>query len=432
MNKGIVALLIFLALLVLVSPALVGWLAERSVEEQIEWAAEDSGDLVVVSAEWFDRGWLSSDGRHRVELRNTPNVTAAKFWFFGMADDEELPALIIDTRIDHGIIPVGSLMREEGSLSPGLGSAVSTLSLETAGGQVIELPGKIYSEIELDGDLLSHYKLEPGSNKDLEWGAADVRIVSDASDRNIKIDGFIESISTTQDGASIVMQGLRLEGDQTQTEFGIPVGDMSLDLALMSVDIGEGVPFRIEPVRFESTTTIDNGVLDSDGSVRFNVNGIPQMDGLGFDMQVSLSGADAAALGRLQAAVDALPQNAPANAAMFELESQLKDVLSAGLSLEFDRLNVSMPQGDINAVINVDVSESDRAGFEWTGLLLATNANARVEVAETLVMMAQMMSAEASQYEQFLIKNGDIYEIEAAYERGVMTLNGVPMALPIQ
>ena len=43
MNKGIVALLVFLALVVLVSPALVGYLAERSVEEQIDWAAEDPG-----------------------------------------------------------------------------------------------------------------------------------------------------------------------------------------------------------------------------------------------------------------------------------------------------------------------------------------------------------------------------------------------------
>lgn len=431
MNKGIVALLIFLALLVLVSPALVGWLAERSVEQQIEWAAENPDDVIAVSAEWFDRGWLSSEGRHRIELRNTPNVIAAKSWFFGMAVDDDLPALIVDTRIDHGIIPVGSLTREQGSLSPGLGSAVSTLSLETADGDIVELPGKIFSEIELDGDLLSNYKLAPGSNDDLEWGAADIRIVSDASERRVRVGGFIDSIATSEAGASVVLQGLKLDGDQTQTDIGIPVGHMNVDLDLISVDMGQGVPFRIEPVRFESGTTIEDGQLDSSGAVRFSVNGIPQMDGMGFDMKVNLKDADATAFGRLQAAANAMPQASSPDDFLYELEPQLKDVLAAGLSLDFERFNIAMPQGDINAVINVDISESDRSNFEWANLLLATNANARVEIAETIIMMAQMMSPEVEQYSQFLIKNGDIYEIEAAYERGVMTLNGVPMALPI-
>ena len=335
-----------------------------------------------------------------------------------MGDDDNLPALVVDTRIDHGIIPVGSLTREESSLSPGLGSAVSTLSLETADGDVIELPGKIYSEIKLDGDLLSYYKLEPGSNADLQWGAADIKLLSDASERNVQIDGFIESIATVEGDASITMRGLTINTDQTQTDVGIPVGDVTLELELMNIDMGQGVPFRIEPARFESTTTIANGRLDSDGAMRFTVNGVPQMDGMGFDVQMSLSGADAQALGRLQAAAQAMSSQAPPDAALFELESYAQDVLAAGLSLNFERLNVSLPQGDIDAVINVDISESDRDSFEWTNLLLALNANGRIEIAETLVMMAQLLSPEMSQYEQFLIKDGDAYEIELAYERG--------------
>lgn len=431
-NKGIVALLVFLALVVLVSPALVGWLAERSVEEQIEWAAEDPTDLVIVSAEWFDRGWLSSEGRHRIALRDTPNVIAAKAWLLGMGAGDELPTLIVDTRIDHGIIPVGSLSREQGSLSPGLGSAVSTLSVEKASGEIVALPGKIYSVIELDGDLVSNYKLDPGSNRDFAWGAADIEVVSDASARMLQFDGYIESIATTGAGASVVMQGLELSGDQTQTDVGIAVGDMSLKLAMMNVDIGQGVPFQLEPVSFESSTRIDGGRLESDGAIRFTINGIPQMDGLGFDMQVRVSDADAAALGRLQAAARAMPADSSPDDYLYYLEPQLKDVLASGLSFDFERLHLAMPQGDIRAVINVDVSESDRDSFEWTNLLLAVNANARLEIAETIIMMAQMMKPQANQYEQFLVKNGDVYELEAAYERGVMTVNGVPLALPVQ
>ncbi|MDX1508542.1 MAG: DUF945 family protein, partial [Woeseiaceae bacterium] len=387
---------------------------------------------VTVSAEWFDRGWLSSEGRHRIELRDTPNVMAARTLLLGMSDDEALPALLVDTRIDHGIFPVGSLTREQGSLSPGLGSAISTLSLETADGGLIKLPGKIYSQLELDGDLVSNYKLEPGSSADLDWGAADIRIVSDTSEHRVQIEGFVESIATTQGGASVVLRGFRINSDQTQTEVGIPVGNIELDVDSVSVDTGAGVPFRIEPARFVSTTTIDDGRLNSGGSVRFSVNGIPQMDGIGMDMQVRLSDADAAAFGRVQAAARKMPADATPDDYLYRLEPQLKDVLAAGLSFDFERLDIVTPQGDINAVIGVDISESDRSNFEWANLLLATSANARVQLSETIIMMAQLMNPQAGQLEQFLVRKGDIYEIEAAYERGVMTVNGVPLALPVQ
>ena len=432
MKKGIVVLFVVLALVVLVSPGLVGWLAERSVEEQMEWASEDSGDSVIVSAEWFERGWLSSEGRHRIELRDTPNVAAAKLWL-GVPSDDALPALIVDTRIDHGIIPVGSLTREESSLSPGLGSAVSTLSLETANGEIIELPGKLYSEIALDGDLNSNYKLDAGSNDDLEWGAADIEFVADAADRNVQFEGFLEGITSRAPDASISLQGFEISGEQTQTNVGIPVGNVALALETVHVDLGGGAPIRLEPVRFESNTDIDDGRLNSDAAISLVVNGIPQMDGVGFDMLASISGADAAALGRLQAAADALPPSGPDEAALNTIESAAKDLLAAGLSVDFERFDISGPQGDISAVMHVDVSETDRSSFEWTSLLLALNGNARVEVSESIVMMGMMLGGpQAEQLQQFLVKDGDKYEIEAAYDRGVMTVNGVPLTMPVQ
>jgi len=67
-KKGIVALLVLLALVIIISPGIMGRLAEKSVDENLNWAAAESGDLVVTS-EAFDRGWFSSEGQHRVELK---------------------------------------------------------------------------------------------------------------------------------------------------------------------------------------------------------------------------------------------------------------------------------------------------------------------------------------------------------------------------
>ena len=75
-KKGIVVLLIVVALLVLLSPGLIGRMAEKSIDENLNWAADQSGGVVVTS-EKFQRGWFSSQGQHRVRI-----------------DDDELKALL--------------------------------------------------------------------------------------------------------------------------------------------------------------------------------------------------------------------------------------------------------------------------------------------------------------------------------------------------
>ncbi len=70
MNRWFVALLITLAVILLVSPGIVGRLAEKSVEENLDFVASEN-DEVVVTTESFDRGWFTSEGR-RVTRRVNP------------------------------------------------------------------------------------------------------------------------------------------------------------------------------------------------------------------------------------------------------------------------------------------------------------------------------------------------------------------------
>lgn len=142
MIRWIVVVLVALAVIVLVSPGIVGRLAERRVAESLAFAASDS-DAVVVTAGSFERGWFTSQGRHRLELRQ--GVLRAL-----LGVDDHVPSLIIETRLDHGLVPVTSLARESGSLKPGLASAVSTMKLDRGGGEMVDVPGKIYSAVGID------------------------------------------------------------------------------------------------------------------------------------------------------------------------------------------------------------------------------------------------------------------------------------------
>ena len=69
MKKSVIALILLAVLIIIVSPGIVGKLAENSVGENLNWAAEESGELVVTTT-GFDRGWFVSEGQHRVELKD--------------------------------------------------------------------------------------------------------------------------------------------------------------------------------------------------------------------------------------------------------------------------------------------------------------------------------------------------------------------------
>jgi uncharacterized protein YdgA (DUF945 family) len=225
-KKGIVALLVVLALVVIVSPGILGRLAEKSVDENLNWAAQESGDLVV-SSDSFDRGWFSSEGQHRVELREG-NLKAMLKTMGGPDADRTLPVLVINTHLDHGLIPVSSMSRERGSLAPGLGNAVSTLSVEFADGEKVDIPGTIYSNIGLGGELESSYVLEAGTREEsgttASWGPTEINITTNPSSGAVTFAGSVGALSFADEMDSLAVDELVFSGNQAPTKFGFAVG----------------------------------------------------------------------------------------------------------------------------------------------------------------------------------------------------------------
>ena len=197
MKKSVIGVLIVLAVVVLISPAIVGRMAEKSMDENLNWAAQEAGDVRVTS-ENFSRGWFSSEGQHRVEIQDGEFLAAIQA-MSGPVPADELPVLVINTKLDHGLIPVTSMSREKGSLVPGLGSAASTLALEMPDGESIELPGTIDSKVGLGGELLSNYVLSPGSRTEgdmtASWGTTDIENETDPKSVDMAYSAVINSLS---------------------------------------------------------------------------------------------------------------------------------------------------------------------------------------------------------------------------------------------
>lgn len=431
MKKGIVALLLILALVVLVSPGLVGRLAEQSVETQLQWAADENREIVITSNK-FDRGWFSSEGQHRVAIGSSPAGVTLK-QDLGFDADEATPALIIDTRLDHGLIPVSSIDREEGSLMPGLGRAVSTLSVEMPDGRITKLPGAVYSSVGLDGGMTSHYLLEAGSMNDMSWGPGDLKVEADARARDVSIKGGFDSFTfQSEDDNTFALGTFDVSSDMTMTDYGYAVGDIAFSIDTITI-MSSDTSVSIGPINLDADTEMDGDRVNATTSMDFAVAGVPPIGDIAWAMDVTLAGLDAGATGRLQQSLENAGDVDDPMMLYGMVESDLLDLAARGFEMRFDKLDVSLPHGTVVTKMAFSLPESDRHSFSWPAALLALEADADIRIPVGLYEFATMMNPQANTMVAmgFLKKNGDNYEMAASYRKGLLTVNGAPMPIPI-
>ncbi|MGI9235063.1 MAG: YdgA family protein [Woeseiaceae bacterium] len=435
MKKSVVAILVILALVVIVSPGILGRLAEKSVDENLNWAAQEQGD-VVVSSDNFDRGWFSSDGQHRIEIKG--GVLAE----LGEPGDD-LPVLVINTHLDHGLIPFSSLSRENGSLSPGLGNAVSTLAVEFSDGKTIEIPGKIFSRVGLGGAIASSYQVAEGShteeNVTISWGATKIDIKTDTASGDVTFDGDIGGISSTHGDQDLGfeqtmgVEALTFSGSQARTKYGFSTGDMKMSLDEMSVAVNGAKAGGLKTMDVDGYTKLDGDRVGGRTTFKMESAIVPQFGEISVIGDVSLMGADAEAIGSITRAMNTMGPNADPMQAFPTIEGDLKRLLAAGLEMRFDQFEVALPMGTVEMKLNLEVAEEDPDTFEWTSLLLGTQGAAQIAVPEALVDMALATNPQAGAVVGmgFLVKNGDVYEMDAKLEKGLLTINGAPIPIPL-
>jgi uncharacterized protein YdgA (DUF945 family) len=435
-KKSLIALLVVVALIVLISPGIVGRMAERSMDENLDWAAEESQELVVTS-QGFDRGWFSSAGRHRVEVRggqfgNMLLVAA------GATDTEDLPALIIDTRLDHGLVPVTSMARDNGTLVPGLGSAVSTLSVELPDGAVVPLPGTIYSSIGLTGELASNYVLEPGSRSAEEmtvsWGAVDIDMTTNPSNGAVSFEGLLDSFDMVDNVDSVRLGKIEFSGRQRPGPFGFAVGDINIatqKLAFESAKLGGSQ--SLGPLTFESTSSVTGERVTARAQLDLEGVHTPELGEVALQFDLTLRDVDGQAVGNITRTLEGVDPGARPDQLFALLEDDLQRLLALGMELRFDRFDVALPQGPVTSQMRFVVAATDPARFNWTSVLLALDAAADLRVPAELVELAVAMNPQANAVigMGFLRKNGDFYDMQARYKKGLLTLNGAPMPIPL-
>lgn len=432
MKKGVLVGILVLALVVIVSPGIVGKMSEQSLDENLNRAADHSAELVVTS-QGFERGWFSSEGEHRIELGDG-NLRSAMLTVSG--DTGDLPVLIINTKIDHGIIPVTSLSRDNGSLAPGLGSAVSTMKVQSGDGEEFEVPGAIYSSLNLNGDLESTYALEAGSHTEgddsIEWQAVAIEIEADASSGGYVFDGEIGGIVANDANTTMTLGPVRFSGDQTPSGHGFFLGDVGFEMDSVVVNTYGTDATNLKGLSGSSSAELDGDRVTSTATMSLESVTVPQFGDIAMDLEASAD-ADAAALGALIAAMESMSGNPDPAAGMAAAEGPAKDLFAAGIDFEMPKLDVALPMGTVEMVLAFSAPEQDRDTFEWTSLLLKGEASFDMRVPDALVQMATTMSPEVGGIIAmgYLRKEGDYYVMDADMEQGLLTVNGAPIPIPV-
>ena len=432
-KKSVVAVLVILALVVIVSPGILGRMAENSVDKNLNWAAAEQGD-VVVSSDSFDRGWFSSEGQHRIEIKGGDLRNALS----EMAPPgSELPVLVINTHLDHGLIPFSSLSREKGSLAPGLGSAVSTLNIEFGDGRMVEVPGKIYSKIGLGGVLESSYQVEAGSRADghnkAAWGSSKIDVTTNPMSGDVSFAGDIRGVSFNDSADALSIETLTFSGNQARTKYGFSVGDMKMELGGMSVSKDGAAAGGIRFMGVDGYTKLDGDRMNGRTTFKVESQTIPQFGEVTITADMSVMDASAEAVGDLTRKMQAMGPRPGPMQTFPAIEGDLKRLFGSGMEVRFDKLDVTIPQGTVAMTMNLRFAEGDAGTFEWTKLLLSTEGAASLAVPEALVDLALAMNPQAGAVVGmgFLKKNGDIYEMDAKLAKGLLTINGAPIPIPL-
>ena len=439
MKRWLVVLLVVLAVLVLLSPGIVGRMAEKNLEDNIEWA-ESEAVGIEVQTEKFDRGWFTSEGRHRVALTGSTFRDGLRS-YQNETGNEDLPSLIIDTRVDHGLVAVGSLNRDSGSLIPGLASMLSTFQVDPGNGELKELPGTLYSNVGLTGAASLRFLLESGEFQNeevqIEWQGADVDVQANNTMGAYVIDGRFEPFTISANGETVDIGTITISADQLRTDYGFYVGTATLDIASL-VAASSTAPGTIGKISFSADASIDDARLSVTSKAVIDEIVVPDMGDMDFAVDLSLIGLDAAAIQVInetfkeaQGAID--PDETLAE--LFpQIEPELQKIAVAGAEIRIDQLDVTLPQGTVTTRMNVRVFEGNAAtDFSWGSVLLNMTASADIRMPASMFDMLQKMNPDAGGLIAMgiVIRDGEDYVMNAEFENGQLLVNGAPLPFPM-
>ena len=197
-------------------------------------------------------------------------------------------------------------------------------------------------------------------------------------------------------------------------------------------------PISVDNMAFSANADITDARLDFKSTVTLAKLVNPAVGEMSFAVDFALNRLDAASMQKITQAMrvaQAAPDSERAMADLMpQLQGEVEKLVAAGAELRINRLELNVPQGDLNMDLTIDIAAAeDPAGFRWSSALLSTKADANIRISASLFDMAAAMNPDLNSILAmgFLQRDGDDYVLVAEYEKGLLNINGAPMPVPM-
>lgn len=424
MRKLILLIVVVAAALLLAVPRIVGALAQRQVDDYVASlnSAAATGSGPQITAHSYDRGWFEAHSSQRIALNE--------------GSDDAPVFLVVDSRIEHGLILDDS--------SPGLGLAevFSRFSLVDEDERV-ELPLTATTRIHLNGaassfvsgETIDHRFDESGSR--LRWDGGEMRLDIGAGGSSIAATGSFGQLQIDQDENSLTFGPMQLAGDQRLSTHQLWLGASNLSIEKFAVADPATGSFQVEDFDFFSDARLDGERLAYAFVAEAARITTPEFDDgqLRISMELSDLHAElAAGLRDKYARQDSVA--AASGPGWAEIEADMLDLLAQGGRLDIEKFFIATEDGRLDASAQLVVA-SDAGAPVLVELLMALKGEIDLVVSKALLAAAAENNPQLAQAASMLFKAGylleenDDFVLKAAYTGGLLTINGLPLPLPL-
>jgi uncharacterized protein YdgA (DUF945 family) len=231
----------------------------------------------------------------------------------------------------------------------------------------------------------------------------------------------------------VAIDGVTFDGKQERTSYGFNVGSFDMDMGTMTAT-AEGMPISgIEGITLKASSSLDGDIVSAAMRMEMSGQKIPNFGDVSVIADMNLARLDAEAMGALSKRLKGLSSSQDPNKLLLEAEAEFKQLFAAGFTVSVNQLDVGLPMGTVESKMSFDFPAGDGANFVWTSLLLNTVAKIDLRVPEALVQLATSMNPQAGAIVGmgYLKKEGDVYVMDAEYKKGLLTVNGAPIPIPM-
>lgn len=419
MKRLLFLVLLLVTVLVFAAPGAIGLLAERGHERALTHLVRVGHPL----SGSFTRGWFESRTQHlyRVEDPRLRQVAGA---ITGASPHDTL--LIVDSRVHHGPLPLATL-------HPAWTEVRSTLALRDAAGTDAELPGRLTSRLQPDGQSHFHYRAEPGErtldpNLTARWQDIDVELRLNRSADRFTVDGAAKGLELSDGQSRLSIADLTVDGIQRRAGPGLWAGTTAWHVGSLSAPATQAGDIDLTT---EVSSTDGQPVYRITGTVGSLQSDVISGQDLRIDVELrNVDGASAAEVLALVAEGRASEIFSPTRRAL------LRRVLAGGPQLTLHDLRVPSGDADLEGTASVNVAAgADPAAAG--GLANAIDAQTDLAVPRSLVEAFAAAGTEQTRTAielmirlRILKPEGSRYRVTARYVNGRLSVNGFPVPLP--